>query len=259
MPIARLLFHAATIAAVALTIWSVVGEPIPLAWAVVALVAYTTLMMLGVVWMPLEVFADSINRGPRDASGVVLTFDDGPSPEHTPKILALLEAEGAHATFFVLGEKAEKYPEIVREIARRGHTLALHGYHHDRLVALRGAARIRADIERAAKVVEDLVGLRPTLYRPPVGHTSPRVAKAADDAGVTLVGWSVRGYDGLARAKPDEVAARVTRGLEDGALVLLHDAAERDDHTPAALAALPKILAAMHARNLRTAELTDWV
>lgn len=258
MPLARLGFHAATVGALALTAWSLLATPIPLPWAVAALLAYGAFMMLGVVWMPLEVFADSVNRGPDDASGVALTFDDGPSPEHTPQILALLDAADAHATFFVIGEKAEKHPEIVREIVRRGHTIGLHGYHHDRFVALRGAGRIRADIERAAEVVAGILGERPTLYRPPVGHTSPRVARAAELAGVTLVGWSVRGYDGLAKAKPADVVARVTRGLEDGAVVLLHDAAERDDHEPAALRALPPILEAMRARNLRSARLADW-
>ncbi len=256
---ARFALYAATLGAALLVLHALVFGPPSLVLSLGAFTAYVTLVMAGVTWMPLRMFADSLNHGPKDARGVALTFDDGPSPEHTPRILDLLDRAKMSATFFVIGKKAEKYPEIVREIVRRGHDVALHGYEHDRLVALRGAGRVTRDIERAIAVLEGITGVRPRLYRPPVGHTSPRVAKAAEDTDVELVGFSVRALDGLKNAKPDDVARRVIRGLDDGAIVLMHDAAERDDREPAAIQALPKVLEAMRERHLDAVKVATWL
>jgi peptidoglycan/xylan/chitin deacetylase (PgdA/CDA1 family) len=101
--------------------------------------------------------------------------------------------------------------------------------------------------------------VRPTLFRPPVGLTSPRIAHALEHFDLVVVGWSARGLDGLASARPDRVAGRVIRGLEEGAIVLLHDAAERDDHAPAGVAALPRILSAMRDKDLDGVRLDAWI
>jgi peptidoglycan/xylan/chitin deacetylase (PgdA/CDA1 family) len=91
-----------------------------------------------------------------------------------------------------------------------------------------------------------------------VGQTNPRIAKAAAELGLTLVGWSVRARDGVA-TDPSRVVARVVPRLRDGAIVLLHDAAERDDREPAAPAALPRILEAMRERGLRAVRVDEWI
>jgi peptidoglycan/xylan/chitin deacetylase (PgdA/CDA1 family) len=259
MPLARVVLYVATIGALGLVGRSLLLGPLPLLWALGALAAYVLLVGAGVGVLRLGMFVDVVWRGPAEARGVALTFDDGPSPEHTPRVLDLLDAARVKATFFVLGEKALAHPELVREIAARGHAVAVHGYEHDRFLSLRTPQRVGADLERAIAAVEGITGTRPLFYRPPVGLTSPRVAHALDWFDVTVVGWSVRGLDGLAGARPEKVAARVVRGLEDGAIVLLHDAAERDDHTPASLAALPRILAAMRERDLRGVRLDAWI
>jgi peptidoglycan/xylan/chitin deacetylase (PgdA/CDA1 family) len=191
--------------------------------------------------------------------GVVLTFDDGPDPAHTPTVLDTLDAHDAKATFFVIGHKAEKHPALVREILARGHAVGVHGFAHDRFFALRGSKRVRTDLERAIRVLEIITERTPTLFRPPIGHTNPTIARIADLLELTTVGWSVRARDGLARTKPADVLARITRGLEDGAIILLHDAPERGPRRPAGVTALPQILDAIAARNLRVVPLAAWL
>lgn len=259
MPFARALLYAASLGAIALVARSVLVAPVPLAVAGAAAVGYLALVLCGVFFLGLGMFVDVVRRGPEGARGVALTFDDGPSPEHTPKILDMLDEAGAKATFFVIGRKAEAHPEILREIVARGHAVGLHGHAHDRLFSLRSARFVERDLRQGLEVIERITGVRPSLFRPPVGHTSPRMARVLDALDLDVIGWSARGLDGLAGAKPERVAARVIRGLRDGAIVLLHDAAERDDHTPASLGALPRILAAMSERNLVGVRLDTWL
>jgi peptidoglycan/xylan/chitin deacetylase (PgdA/CDA1 family) len=258
MPVARALLYAATAAVLVLTGRAVLVAPPPLAWAIAALAAYVALVLAGVLVLPLRVFADAIVRGPKDARGVALTFDDGPDPEWTPRVLDLLDAADAKATFFVIGRKVDAHADVVREIVRRGHALGLHSYEHDRLFSLRGERRVKSDLERGLAAIERVTGVRPSIFRPPIGHTNPVIARVADAMDLAIVGWSVSGRDGV-RADPARVAARVRGGLRDGAIVLLHDAAERGDREPAAVRALPEILRAIDAQNLRVAPLASFL
>jgi peptidoglycan-N-acetylglucosamine deacetylase len=258
MPPARIAMFAATAAGVALSARAVVSGPPPLPVAVFAVVAYLALLLSGVFVLRLQMFADAVVRGPEGARGVVLTFDDGPHPEHTRQVLDLLERHGAKATFFVIGAKALRHPELVAEIVRRGHEVGVHGFSHDRLFSLRSPSRVEDDLARAIRTLEDLTGDRPRIFRPPIGHTNPTIARIAHRFGLTVVGWSVAGRDGV-RTRPEAIVRRVRRGLEDGAIVLLHDAAERDDRRPAVIAALPGIFDAIAEKNLRVVPLGAWL
>jgi peptidoglycan/xylan/chitin deacetylase (PgdA/CDA1 family) len=259
VPPARIVFWAATLAGIGLTARSVLAEPPPLPLAVMGAVLYLGLLLCGVFVLRLRMFADAIVRGPSDATGVVLTFDDGPDPVHTREVLDALDVHEAKATFFVIGKKAEQHRELINEIVARGHEVGVHGYAHDRLFSLRGSKRVREDLERAIRVLENITGKTPLLFRPPIGHTNPTIARVADLLDLTMVGWSVRARDGLARTKPDDVLARISRGLEDGAIVLLHDAPELGTRKPAGVTALPAILERIAAKNLTVVPLTKWL
>lgn len=258
MPPARIVFWAATVAGIALTVRSVLTEPpsLPLAAAFAGL--YFALLLSGVFVLRLRMFADAIVCGPRDAVGVVLTFDDGPDPVFTREVLDTLDRHDAKATFFVIGKKAEKHRDVVEEIVRRGHQVGVHGFAHDRLFSLRGSKGVRSDLESAIRVLEKITGKTPTLFRPPIGHTNPTIARIADHLDLTVVGWSVRAIDGLARTTPDDVVTRISRGLHDGAIVLLHDAPEHGTKRPAGVTALPAILDKIAANNLRVVPLSSW-
>jgi peptidoglycan-N-acetylglucosamine deacetylase len=259
MPPARILFYAATLAGILFTIHAILKGPPSLIIALVASSAYVGIILCGVFILGLRMFADAILRGPKDAKGIVLTFDDGPDPVNTRKVLDILDKSDAKATFFVIGHKAEKHPDVVKEIVKRGHEVGVHGYAHDRLFSLRGSKRVRKDLEKAVKTLEKITKKRPTLFRPPIGHTNPTIARIADQLDLTVIGWSAAGYDGIKSAKPSFVASRVERLLDDGVIVLLHDAAERDDHEPVITKALPQILDAAKEKNLKVARLSDWL
>lgn len=186
------------------------------------------------------------------SDAVGLTFDDGPHRLGTPAILDALATAGARATFFVVGEQARREPGLVREIAAAGHRLAVHGDRHRPLVLV-GPRALRADLDRCAQLVAELAGAAPARYRPPYGVFTPAALLEARRRGWTPLLWSAWGCDWRARATPASIAARATRRVGAGDVVLLHDA----DHYSASgswratAAALPPLLDELAARGLR--------
>ena len=259
MPPGRLALYAATLGVSVVSVMAITGHPPPLVWAVVLLAGYVALVLSGVFVLRWRVFVDAIVSGPRGTRGVVLTFDDGPDPVWTRRVLDILDAHGACATFFVIGHKAERFPDVVRDILARGHTVGVHSYAHDRLFALRSSVRVRADIALAVDVLERVTGVRPLLFRPPIGHTNPVIARAIDALDLVPVGWTVWGGDACSWATPGAVVVRVRRGLRDGAIVALHDAPERGGREPVIVRALPSILDAIAAARFPIVALGAWM
>jgi peptidoglycan/xylan/chitin deacetylase (PgdA/CDA1 family) len=186
-------------------------------------------------------------RLPREAGkAVALTFDDGPHPDTTPRLLDRLAEGGATATFFVVGERASAYPRLVRRIVEEGHALGVHGLRH-RTMVLQSAREIERDLTEARRRIEDAAGapLTARLLRPPYGFKTWALARTADHLGWSLVGWSLdpRDYD---PASAEELAARTASCLVPGAIVLLHERPDSDT-TPGAL---PGILQACRERGL---------
>lgn len=249
MPLARLLLWLISLSSLAWCgfSWPQSTTALELGLALGGLVAYAT---LGVLWPQCGMYGDALSRGKAGARRIALTFDDGPHPVTTRVVLELLRAHQAQATFFVLGHKVEAHPEVVREIHEAGHTLGIHGFQHDRLFSFRSPSYARKQVERTRQAIRRACGVAPDLFRPPVGFASYRTFRGAERARVKIVAWSVRSLDGVRSADPARVASRVIERLEDGAIVLLHDAAEHDDFTPASIAALPDILRALRERGL---------
>jgi peptidoglycan/xylan/chitin deacetylase (PgdA/CDA1 family) len=249
VPLSRLLLWVISLSALVwcAASWHAPTQPLVLGVAFVGLVLYAT---LGVMWPHIGMYGDALARGKPGARQVALTFDDGPHPVTTRAVLALLREHDVHATFFLLGHKVEAHPEVVREICAAGHTLGIHGFQHDRLFSLRSASYASEQIERTRRAIAAACGVSPWLFRPPIGFASHFTFTGAARARVELVAWTVRSLDGLASADPARVARRVLDNLVDGSIVLLHDAAEHDDFTPASLAALPLILQALRVRGL---------
>ncbi len=212
-------------------------------------VAWYAVATVGVFFPSLRMYGPIVARGPTRSRAVALTFDDGPHPVTTRRILAALAGTGHRATFFVLGTKARRHPDVLREIHAAGHTIGVHGDRHDRLHAFRMPSRVHAELRRAARAVEEATGIRPRFFRPPLGHTSLTTMRGVRRAGMVIVGWSVRGLDGMRTRRPEAVVARVTRGIAEGAIVMLHDASEHDDFEPAAVRALPALLRLLDDRG----------
>lgn len=190
-----------------------------------------------------------------DSPGRVwLSFDDGPHPDGTPAVLEALDRHGAKATFFLVGEQAERYPALCGEILAAGHAIALHGQRHRCQLRLT-PAQIGDDLDRGAATLGRLTGAAPTTYRPPYGIFSPAGLRAARRRGLQTLLWSRWGHDWRRRITPAAIAAEATENLGAGDVLLLHDA----DHYNAAdswrrtAAALPAICERIEALGLRSA------
>jgi peptidoglycan/xylan/chitin deacetylase (PgdA/CDA1 family) len=257
MPTARAVFWAATFGALALVVRSFWLGPVPLAVPVITLALYLLIYGLGVVMPRWGMFADVIEAAEPGRNVVALTFDDGPDPETTPKVLELLARYDAKATFFVIGKKAEQCPDMLRAIVAAGHELGLHGYAHSRVTAFRHEQFIEADLRRAQAVLAPFVATPIPWFRPPIGHVTLRIGRVAKRLGLSIVCWTVRGLDGLPGAEPAAVARRVEYGLEDGGIVALHEAFEHARGLPAGVAALDGILSTIAARGWRSVTLSE--
>lgn len=152
-----------------------------------------------------------------------LTFDDGPHPDTTPRLLDILAAHNARATFFLVGQRARAYPDLTRRIADAGHMLGVHGLRH-RTMVLQSPAQVRRDLASCEAILTDLTGraLPARLLRPPYGFKTWTLCRAALHAGWTVVGWSLdpRDYD---PHTPDTLAHAVMSRLTPGDILLLHE------------------------------------
>ena len=178
---------------------------------------------------------------------VALTFDDGPDPETTPAVLAALEAKGVRATFFMLGEKLLRHPELAREVKARGHEVALHGHHH-RHAWLKTPWGPIADLDRALEAYAQVFGGRPRFFRPPHGGWTEPFFFAVRARGLVPVQWNLEAGDWVPNKSPEDVAKKVLTRLIPGDIVVMHDAGPGGKKSPAAL---KKLLPELKARGFR--------
>jgi peptidoglycan/xylan/chitin deacetylase (PgdA/CDA1 family) len=153
---------------------------------------------------------------------VALTFDDGPHPELTPKLLDILRQQGVRATFYVIGRSVDAYPEIARRIVAEGHEIANHTYNHPHLTKV-SAARLDSEMTRTTEAIVRATGRRPTNMRPPYGAINPRVEQAIlQKHGLDVIMWSVDPLD-WRRPGASVVRQRLVDGATPGGILLAHD------------------------------------
>lgn len=229
----------------------------PLGVAAVALALAVT-VAVGVMSQRCGFFARPLNEVPRERPELALTFDDGPDPEHTPRVLELLAGAGARATFFVIGDKVARHPQLARRIVAEGHELANHTTSHRWHMALWPAPAVAADLDLTSQLIVQTTLRRPQFFRPPAAVLSPRIAAGARRARLTLVGYTVRSGDGSAVVPPRHVLRRLRRGLRAGAILVMHDRSV-GGRAPASLEVLPALLEELRARGLRSVTLSELV
>jgi peptidoglycan-N-acetylglucosamine deacetylase len=167
-----------------------------------------------------------------DERAVALTFDDGPNPQFTPRVLDLLHSRHVVATFFVIGEMLVAHPELARRLTAEGHEVGNHTWAHQDEALLRGA-QVRADIERGASAIRELLGVSPRWYRPPRGMLTGSGVHYAHNVGEQIAMWSVtRGPSGIAAGDRDGVKAHLLASLAPGAIIDLHDGLGRWNNSP---------------------------
>jgi peptidoglycan-N-acetylglucosamine deacetylase len=221
------------------------------AWAASALLLNHGVITAGAVLPRSRLLGPNLAHLPSPEKGVALTFDDGPDPSVTPRVLDILERQQAKATFFCIGNRVERFPEVAAAIVERGHAIANHSHTHPNTFAFYGPRAVAREVLRAQAAIWKATGRRATLFRAPVGIRGPFLEQCLAREGLGLVSWTRRGLDTVSR-NAVAVASRLTRGLRQGEILLMHDGASARDSggRPVVLEALPRVLDFLAARGL---------
>jgi peptidoglycan/xylan/chitin deacetylase (PgdA/CDA1 family) len=209
----------------------------------------------GAFYRNSPVFGPVLHEIPAANNAVSLTFDDGPNPCATPRILDALGAAGVKATFFFLGRHVERWPDIARRAAAEGHQIGNHGFFHRKL-HFRSVGYVRDDLSRGKQAIEAACGVTPAHFRAPHGFRSPWVTAIASSMGERTVGWSLGVWDtDLPGAAA--IVQRTVEGARPGFILLLHDGDGYDpagDRTQTA-EAVPQIVERLHDQGYSFATL----
>ena len=220
-------------------------------WVLGALVANHLVLLCAALSPRGRLLGPNLTRLPASATArreICLTFDDGPDPDVTPWVLELLDRFQVKASFFCIGEKAAAHPELVREIAHRGHSVENHSYHHRGAFAFFGVSRLKREVEAAQQTLTSIAGRPPAFFRAPAGFRSPLLDPVLSTASLRYVSWTRRGFDAVSR-DPRRILRRLTRALAAGDVLLLHDSG------PVVLDVLPALLGELAARGLKAVSL----
>lgn len=196
----------------------------------------------GIHWSELErkyegVFVLSASRETRK---VALTFDDVPDPRFTGKVLDVLKAKHVTATFFAMGTRSLKHPDLLRRIKREGHDVGNHSYSHPDFSKLK-LDDVKTQLGRAEKTIAGIVGYKPRMIRPPYGEIMPEQLEWAKAQGYTVINWDVDSAD-WRQLKASEVFRNVTKSVRPGSVILMHAGGGEGQNLMGTVQALPRII-----------------
>jgi len=237
---------------------AVLGLGVPQSWPWIAgmLLSDHALLMAGSLWPRSTWVGPNLRRLPllpSTAGKMSLTFDDGPDPTVTPQILEQLDQHGARASFFCVARRAEAFPDIVAEIARRGHRVENHSYSHSNRFALMGWRALGRELDCAQEVLTRQAGSAPRWFRAPAGLRSPWLDTALRTRDLELVSWTRRAFDTVS-TDPVRIVNRLIRRLAERDILVLHDGGSAPDTKgrPVVLEVLPRLLDRIDEAGLRS-------
>ncbi len=224
-------------------------------WALGAVAANHLALAAAGLWPRSQLLGPNWTRLPKQdgaSRGVAITIDDGPDPDVTPRVLSRLAEHRACATFFCVGDRVERYPDLAREIVSRGHTIENHSQRHRHNFSLMGPGSMRAEISRAQDSILKVTGTSPRFFRAPAGLRNPFLDPILARLQLRLASWTRRGFDTV-NANADAVYRRLANPLQDGDILLLHDgnAARNRGGNPVILEVLPRLLDTLAEKQLR--------
>jgi peptidoglycan-N-acetylglucosamine deacetylase len=236
---------------------ALIARPRVWPWAIGALLADHLALAAAGLWPRSRLLGPNWTRLPAgDSEGVAITIDDGPDPKVTPQVLAQLEAQGASATFFCIGERVLRYSDLAQEIVRRGHAIENHSQSHRHNFSLLGPSAMNAEVSGAQESILRVTGSSPQFFRAPAGLRNPFLDPVLVRLKLRLASWTRRGFDTVS-ADADAVFRRLAGPLQAGDILLLHDghAARTRLGKPVILEVLPRLLETLSAQNLRSVTL----
>lgn len=176
---------------------------------------------------------------------IAITFDDGPHPDFTPKVLDVLQQHRAKATFFCIGQQVEKHPEILKRIITEGHLIGNHTYSHSKSFGFFSTDQVISELKKTKQIIHDLIGKEMKLYRPAFAVTNPMIEKAVEQLQLNSIGWNIRSLDTTSRSEK-MILKRITAKLSKGNIILLHDTSEKTVNV------LEQLLLFLKERNLES-------
>lgn len=223
-------------------------------WLLAALGTLSGLCVgLGVSFPQWQMFGANFCRATTPKKIIALTFDDGPDPENTPALLALLAEQNVRATFFCIGNRVASQPELAKRIVAGGHVIENHTFRHSPVSNIFSVARLREELTLAQTEIHRATGRAPVFFRPPAGLTNPRIFRVTGELGLIVTGYTARGLDRRNNA-PEKIARRLLAGLQPGAIFLLHDAGVPCDRL---LAVVTLVLHQLQAAGYRCVRLDE--
>ena len=224
-------------------------------WAIAAIAANQGALTAAGMWPRSSLLGPNWTSLPEAAASrgeIAITIDDGPDPEVTPRVLDILEEHDAQASFFCIGARAARYPDLCREIVARGHAVENHSQRHLHHFALLGPRGIARELQSAQDTLAEITGQVPRFFRAVAGLRNPFLDSVLSRLDLHLASWSRRGFD-TRDGDPDSVAAKLLHGLGAGDIILLHDgnAARSVTGEPVILKVLPTLLQTATAAGLR--------
>lgn len=178
--------------------------------------------------------------GPRNEKKAALTFDDGPDDRFTPQILDILRQNQIHATFFIVGVRAQAHPETVRQILKEGHAIGNHSWDHPDFLKIT-SDKVRTEVEQTEKLLQQIAGFRPALFRPPYGAANKQDLNELAGLGYKVIDWSVDTRD-WAGTPPNTIMGYLEKELTPGAIILQHCAGGRGENLSNTVEALPQMI-----------------
>lgn len=230
-------------------------------WVVgIVLANHLVLTLLG-MWPRSQSLGSNWTKLPDAAAArneIALTIDDGPDPVVTPQVLDILDQHQIQATFFCVGEKAARYPDLCRDIVRRGHTVENHTQRHSHYFAFMSPRGFTRELRDAQRTLTALTGQSPLFFRAPAGIRSPLLEPVLAKLGLQLASWTARGFD-TRIGNASQVQNRLLKQLHPGTILLLHDgnAARTVEGIPVIIEILPALLEAARIAQLRFVSLRE--
>jgi len=183
---------------------------------------YAALFVIGIFLHNTALFAPILVPDKEVGNWTALTFDDGPDPISTPKILDILREKGVKATFFCVGKHVRKEPELLKRIHQEGHQVANHTENHPFLINFYSAKGLAKEILSCQEAIHSIIGLRPRYFRQVCGMVNINLGLIVKELDLILVGWQVSSRD-MHKKTPEEIVRQIQRKIRPGAICLFHD------------------------------------
>lgn len=192
-------------------------------WFYLILLASYFGISIALAFLPCSNFHHpAICKGYAQDKSLAITFDDGPQPVKTPRILEILKKRSISATFFCIGRNLIGNEKLILQMVNEGHLVGNHSYSHSKWFDLYSSRKIRNELLETDRLLREITGKTPTFFRPPYGVINPMVSRALKGFHWNVVAWSIRSYDTI-RNDPNKITDNIIKSLKPGSILLLHD------------------------------------